>query len=194
MNKDFNRKTRMKKYLMFFFRRDDIHNDTPACGVDNVSFALCKKVFLTVLLAGILGACGFSPMYSDRKIDVYVAPIGGTNGIDLRNALNAKFGIAGDANAKYTLAVRLEDPITKYKAIQSTGDATWQEVQLRAGYTLSAGGKKIAEGSESASESYTFVRYLVAANASYNNAVRNTITVLADKIGARVVAETAKDN
>ncbi|MDR0741281.1 MAG: hypothetical protein LBF28_00720, partial [Rickettsiales bacterium] len=70
-------------------------------------------------------------------------------------------------------------------------DATWQEVQLYAGYTLADGGKTIAEGKESASESYTFVRYLVAANASYNNAVQNSITVLADKIGSRVIAETA---
>ncbi|MDR0727166.1 MAG: hypothetical protein LBF37_03830 [Rickettsiales bacterium] len=149
-----------------------------------------KKYFL-ILLVGIITACGFSPMYSDKKADVYVAAISGTNGIDLRNALNAEFGGVNDANAKYRLTVQLEKPSTKYKAIQSTGDATWQEVQLRASYTLRDGDKIIATGRESASESYTFVRYLVAANASYNNAVQNSITVLADKIGSRVIAETA---
>lgn len=150
-----------------------------------------KKYFL-ILLVTIVTACGFSPMYSDKKIDVYVATISGTNGIDLRNALNAKFGSANDAAAKYKLTVKLEEPSTKYKAIQSTGDATWQEVQLRASYTLTEGDKTIATGHETASESYTFVRYLVAANASYNNAVQNTITVLADKIGSRVIAEVAE--
>ncbi len=160
-----------------------------------------KKYFL-ILLVTIVTACGFSPMYSDKKINVYVATISGTNGIDLRNALNARFGTTNDATAKYKLTVKLEEPSTRYKAIQSTGDATWQEVQLRASYTLTEGDKTIATGHETASESYTFVRYLVAANtfvrylvaanASYNNAVQNTITVLADKIGSRVIAEVAE--
>lgn len=146
-----------------------------------------KKYFLIFFLA----ACGFSPMYSDKKIDVYVAPISGTNGIDLRNALNAKFGAVNDDNSKYTLKVKLESPITKYKAIQKTGDATWQEVELRATYTLTENGKTVIDGKESASESYTFVRYLVAANASYNNAVQNSIKVLSEKIGSRVVAQVS---
>ena len=105
-------------------------------------------------------------------------------------AVHAKFGGVRDANAKYTLTVTLKDPVTKYKALESTGDATWQEIMLTANYKLYSGGKQIASGSESASESYTFVRYLVAANASYNNAVQNTIQVLVDKIGARVITET----
>lgn len=129
-------------------------------------------------------------MYTERDTDIYVAPISGINGIDLRNGLNAKFGGVRDANAKYTLTVTLKDPVTKYKALESTGDATWQEIMLTANYKLYSGGKQIASGSESASESYTFVRYLVAANASYNNAVQNTIQVLVDKIGARVITET----
>ena len=129
------------------------------------------------------------PMYSSVPTNVYVAPITGTNGIDLRNALNAKFGDVADENSQYKLSVKLNEPITKYKAIQTTGDATWQEVELRATYTLQYGDKDIASGSETASESYTFVRYLVAANASYNNAVQNTIKVLAEKIGSRTIAE-----
>ena len=76
-------------------------------------------------------------------------------------------------------------------ALESTGDATWQEIILTATYTLTTNdGTVVARGTESASESYTFVRYLVAANASYNNAVQNTINVLAEKIGTRIIAET----
>ena len=129
-------------------------------------------------------------MYTSRDTDIYVAPISGINGIDLRNGLNAKFGCVRDANAKYTLTVNLKNPVTRYKALESTGDATWQEIVLTANYTLTADGKQIARGTESASESYTFVRYLVAANASYNNAVQNIIQVLSEKIGTRVIAET----
>lgn len=145
------------------------------------------KKYIPLLL---LAACGFQPMYTSRDTDIYVAPISGINGIDLRNGLNAKFGGVRDANAKYTLTVNLNNPVTQYKALESTGDATWQEIVLTANYTLTADGKQIARGTESASESYTFVRYLVAANASYNNAVQNIIQVLSEKIGTRVIAET----
>lgn len=145
------------------------------------------KKYIPLLL---LAACGFQPMYTSRDTDIYVAPISGINGIDLRNGLNTKFGGVRDANAKYTLTVNLKNPVTRYKALESTGDATWQEIVLTANYTLTADGKQIARGTESASESYTFVRYLVAANASYNNAVQNIIQVLSEKIGTRVIAET----
>ncbi len=131
-------------------------------------------------------------MFTGTDTDIYVPPISGINGIELRNALNAQFGGAHDASAKYTLTVHLNEPTTQYKALEVTGDATWQQVTLSATYTLTHGDDTITTGRDSASEAYTFVRYLVAANASYNNAVQNTIGVLAQKIGARAIAEAHK--
>lgn len=130
-------------------------------------------------------------MFSGQNTDIYVPPISGINGIELRNRLNAQFGGQHDATAPYTLTVTLGAPATQYKALEATGDATWQEISLKATYVLTRGDEKIASGSETASESYTFVRYLVASNASYNNAVQNIIQVLATKIGARAIAEVA---
>ena len=146
-----------------------------------------KRCLCFLLLCG----CGFTPMFSGDKTDIYVSPISGINGIELRNALTSKFGGQKDATAPYKLIVSLQNPTTKYKALEQTGSATWQEIQLTAHYTLMRGDEQIATGTEAASESYTFVRYLVAANASYNNAVTNTITVLADKIGTRAIADIA---
>ncbi|MBQ3039412.1 MAG: hypothetical protein IJD41_02525, partial [Alphaproteobacteria bacterium] len=88
-----------------------------------------KKIILLLL---VLAGCGFTPMYVGRDSDIYVAPIRGINGIELRNALNAKFGGARDTNAKYTLKINLGEPITQYKALESTGDATWQEISMSA--------------------------------------------------------------
>jgi hypothetical protein len=147
-----------------------------------------KKIVLLLFLA----SCSFKPVFSGKDTDVFVAPISGINGIELRNSLNASFGGAHNENAKYTLVVTLKEPHTQYKALERTGDATWQEVRLSASYVLKQGDKEIASGNESASESYTFVRYLVASNASYNNAVSNTIQVLSDKISMRVITETQK--
>jgi len=150
-----------------------------------------KKII--VLFALVLSGCGFRPMFSGQNTDIYVPPISGINGIELRNRLNAQFGGQHDATAPYTLTVKLGTPTTQYKALEQTGDATWQEISLTAKYTLSRGDETIASGSETGSESYTFVRYLVASNASYNNAVQNIIQVLATKISTRAIAEVAHD-
>ena len=147
-----------------------------------------KKIILLLCLSG----CGFTPMFVGNDTDIYVSPIKGINGIELRNSLNAKFGGARDTNAKYTLNVSLGNPVTQYKARELTGDATWQEVSLTANYTLTEtkSGRDLAQGSDTASESYTFVRYLVASNASYNNAIKNSLTVLSEKISTRAIVAT----
>lgn len=147
-----------------------------------------KKILLFLMLAG----CSFQPVFSGGDTDVYVAPISGINGIELRNSLNAKFGGAHEENAKYTLTVNLRDPNTHYMALNRAGSATWQEVKLNASYVLKEGNKEIARGDESAAESYAFVNYMVASNASYNNAVLNTINVLSEKISMHVMAEIQK--
>jgi len=147
-----------------------------------------KKLILFLTLA----ACSFKPIFSGDNTDIYVAPISGINGIELRNSLNSQFGGMHDKDAKYSLVVNLQEPVTKYKALERAGDAVWQEVKLNASYVLKQGDTEIAHGSEFAAESYTFVRYLVAANASYNNAVMNTIHQLSDKIGMHVISEIQK--
>ncbi len=145
-----------------------------------------KKLLVLLLLAG----CGFRPMFSGNDTDIYVEKISGINGIELRNSLNAKFGGARTPGAAYKLVVKLDEPQRTYKGLDVSGTATWQAIKLTAHYDLFAGDNKIASGTEVASESYTFVRYLVAANASYNNAVQNAVSVLADKISSRAIAET----
>ena len=147
---------------------------------------------MEIVLLLFLTACSFKPVFSGNDTDVYVAPISGINGIELRNSLNNQFGGAHDQNAKYTLTVNLRNPNKQLKALERSGVATWQEVKLSASYVLKQGDKVIDSGSESASESYTFVRYLVASNASYNNAVMNAINVLSEKISMRVITETQK--
>ncbi|MDR0967938.1 MAG: LPS assembly lipoprotein LptE [Rickettsiales bacterium] len=147
-------------------------------------------------LFALICSCGFSPMYSDTLTattkQIYIAPISGTNGIDLRNALTARFGGKNSADtAKYKLDVKLNSPAMIYKGLQKTGDATWQEIRITASYTLkdAATNKILESGTAIASESYTFVSDLVAATASQTNATQNTIRVVADKIAMRVNAK-----
>jgi hypothetical protein len=130
----------------------------------------------------------YSTELSTQTSAVYITPISGTNGIDLRNALRARFGGANDESAaSYILDVELKDPENIYRGLQKTGDATWQEVRMTANYSLKEKGREtILKGTDVAAESYTFVRDLVAAQASQTNAVQNSIRLLADRIATRV--------
>ncbi|MCL2017344.1 MAG: LPS assembly lipoprotein LptE [Alphaproteobacteria bacterium] len=155
------------------------------------------KKLLTLLLALTLASCGWTPMYDSgghlrsETRDIYIVPISGTNGIDLRNTLRASWGTVNDTTSKYILSVDLKKPETILKALQITGDATWREVRMTAKYELRdrESGDVILSAFDTASESYAFVSDLVAAQASYNNAVQNAIRVLANKIETRVNAK-----
>ncbi len=157
-----------------------------------------KKTYLIFAFCSLLWSCGFTPMYSEslsaETEQIYIEPISGTNGIDLRNSLKAKFGTDSVATPKYILTIKLQNPNTIYKALQLTGDATWQEVRLFAQYTLknSDTGEILIDANDTASESYTFVQDLVASQASYNNAVQSAIRILSDKIETRIDAKLAK--
>ncbi|MCL2538157.1 MAG: LPS assembly lipoprotein LptE [Alphaproteobacteria bacterium] len=159
-----------------------------------------KKLF-TIALTLTLFSCGFSPMHAPRNDattsttrEIFVAPISGTNGVDMRNSLRARFGFTDGVAARYTLTVDLKNPETIFKALQKTGDATWQEVRVTANYTLTetSTGTVLISATDTASESYTFVRDLVAAQASHNNAVQSAIRILSEKIETRIVAKLAK--
>ena len=58
-----------------------------------------KKLVILLMLT----ACSFQPVFSGKNTDVYVAPISGINGIELRNSLNDSFGGMHDINARYNL-------------------------------------------------------------------------------------------
>jgi len=155
------------------------------------------KIFLAILCVALIAGCGFRPMHSDGRTmrremqDIYIAPIAGTNGIDLRNQLIAAWSTSNTPGAKYTLVINLHQPRTILKGLQRTGDATWQEIRMRADWELLQDGKVIAKSTEVASESYTFVADLISAHASHIHAMQNAIQMIGSKIESKVNAKLA---
>jgi hypothetical protein len=154
-----------------------------------------KKLLAACSMMLVLSACGFSPMYRGESArgaetaNIYIAPIEGTNGIELRNYLILAWNTPNIPESKYSLSVKLAEPATFYKAIQKTGDATWEEIRITASWTFSRGGEVIAKSSETAAESYTFVSDLVSANASKTSATGNAIRAIGEKIEMKVNAK-----
>jgi len=160
-----------------------------------------KKIGLFFCAAGVLfsAGCGFEPVFSDNQRlgaktrDIYIAPISGTNGIDLRNRLIVAWNTPSNEGARYTLTVSLANPTTVYKGLQRSGAATWEEVKLEASWTLSENGAVIAKSHETASESYTFVSDLISANAAKTTAISNAINSIGDKIEMKVNSKLKND-
>ncbi|MDR1027691.1 MAG: hypothetical protein LBL46_04725 [Rickettsiales bacterium] len=150
------------------------------------------RKLLTLLL---LAACGWTPARREADIvrarthDIYIAPISGTTGIDLRNFLTQAWSAAGTPGARYELSVRLGGATTIYKALDRRGNSQWEEIRVNASWKLSDNGNKIAESSESASESYPVVSDLVAADASRSTAIQNAIRQIGMKIESKVNAK-----
>ncbi len=155
-----------------------------------------KKIILFLVL--FLTACGFHPMYSydsseniqTKTESIFVKPIVGVYGIEMRNYLRTLLNPYGDPKTnKYELIVNLHTNEI-YKGIQKTGDATWIDIQVYADYELKNLETKevLFKGNDSASESYPVVQDLIAATSSKETATRNAIRVLSENIGIKVQA------
>ena len=144
-----------------------------------------------------ISACGFTPMHAPSNrlaaetADIYIAPISGTNGIDLRNQLIVAWDANNYQGAKYTLRVNLRPPETILKGRQRTGDATWEEVRIRASWSLYQEDMLVARSIETASESYIFVADMIAANASRIRAQQNAVQMIGERIEMKVNAKLA---
>ena len=53
------------------------------------------------LICFLLVSCGFRPMFSGNNTNIYIPTISGINGIELRNALNTRFGGQHGMDAQY---------------------------------------------------------------------------------------------
>ncbi|MCL2629109.1 MAG: LPS assembly lipoprotein LptE [Alphaproteobacteria bacterium] len=156
---------------------------------------------LILILAAFISGCGWTPMYStsDSKqqleYSVHIAPIPGTDGVDLRNRLRAELNPFGEpADPAYKLEVKLSKSDI-LKGIQRTGDATWQEIRITASWRLidSANNRAVLSGSDTVSESFTFVQNLVAADSAASTAMQSAIRILSGKISTRVKVFAMKD-
>jgi hypothetical protein len=152
---------------------------------------MMKKILILPILA-LLCSCGFAPMYENDtrenlSYSVDILPIAGVDGIELRNRLKSELNPFGEPeNPKYKLHIDFKTD-ESFKGIQKTGDASWQEIDVRATFKLSDNaGKELFSSRESVSESYPFVDNLISSNAAKKGAVDAAIKVLSEKISFKV--------
>ena len=153
---------------------------------------------LTVLA---LSACGLSPMYAGggsgdvarAMSDISVAPIPGKAGWLVRNELQDRLRMSGDASARYTLDIRLDDSLEGL-AVLADDTVSRERRTLRARYQLvdAVTGEILLDATEGSDAGIDVVSSEYATIAAENTALENLSREIADRIVTRV-ASTLRD-
>jgi LPS-assembly lipoprotein len=156
---------------------------------------------LALLAAFALTGCGLSPMYAGGSSSavgqglaaVDIPPIEGRSGWFVRNALEERLGIAGQAAPAYRLDVRLDDRID---ALGVLGDdtVTRQRRILRARYQLVdlGTGSILLDATAGSDAGIDVVSSEYATIAAEQTALENLAREVADRMATRI-ALTLRD-
>lgn len=159
------------------------------------------RIALALVIALALGGCGLSPMYAGGSnaavaqglaaVDIPAIP--GRSGWLIKNALEERLGVAGQASPAYRLDVRLDDRID---ALGVLGDdtVTRQRRILRARYQLVdlATGAILLDATSGSDAGIDVVSSEYATIAAEQTALENLARSVADRMATRI-ALTLRD-
>ncbi|MFO1152563.1 MAG: LPS assembly lipoprotein LptE [Rhodospirillales bacterium] len=161
-----------------------------------------------LLAAGLLGGCGFHPLYkplaedasptdravADQLASVHIATIPNRQGQELRNQLEDKLHLPGTEGTpgRYLLNVGLGE-FQQSLAIRVTGLATRTNLYMSATYNLvdSTSGASVLTGSAVSIASYDLIDDDFSTLTAINDARTRTITRIADDIRNRLAVHFA---
>ena len=165
-------------------------------GVGSVTRSIAVALALLVC-----SACGLSPMYAGGGngavarglAAVDVPPIEGRAGWLMRNALNERFGAAGETAPAYRLDVRLDDTLEGL-AILGNDTVSRERRTLRARYQLidAASGEILLDATAGSDAGIDVVSSEYATIAAEQTALENLAEAVADRIATQV-ALTLRD-
>ncbi len=150
------------------------------------------RAFALILVLA-LSACGLRPLYSGGSSgpvaqtlsQITVAPITGKNGWLMRNALNDRFGTAGQA--RYRLDVELDDKIEGF-GVRRDDAVTRERRTLRARYQLIdlAQNTVVLDATAGSDAGIDVVSSDYGTIAAESSALERLSTIVADQIVARI--------
>ena len=150
---------------------------------------------LPLLLAALLTACGLQPLYSGGSQGtvatllkgVSVDPIEGRAGWLTRNALTDRMSASGSGEARYRLAIKLDDNIEGF-GIRPDDTVTRERRTLRARYQLIdlSTGKTLLDATAGSDAGIDVVSSEYATIAAEDTALENLSRAIADQIVTRL--------
>jgi LPS-assembly lipoprotein len=153
------------------------------------------RAFLALLACFVLAACGLSPMYSGGSTAataqglaaVEVPAIQGRGGWLVKNALDARLGMAGQTTPQYRLDVRLDDSLEALGVLNDDTISRERRI-LRARYQLTdlATGAVLLDATAGSDAGIDVVSSEYATIAAEQTALENLARDVADRIATQV--------
>lgn len=153
------------------------------------------RALLPLFASLLLAACGLSPMYGGGAggslaaglAAVEVPAIPGQGGWLVKNALDARLGLSGDAAPRYRLDVRLDDSLEAL-GVLNDDTITRERRILRARYQLIdlASGAVLLDATAGADAGIDVVSSEYATIAAEQKALENLALEVADRIATQV--------
>lgn len=153
------------------------------------------RIFVLILGAALLSACGLKPLYSSGASgavvgtlqSVSVDPIEGKSGWLMRNAVNDRLAAGGQSDARYRLSIKLDDNIEGL-GVRADDTVTRERRTLRARYQLIdiETGKILLDATAGSDAGIDVVSSEYATIAGENSALENLSQIVADQIVARL--------
>lgn len=153
------------------------------------------RAILAMLALCALSACGLKPMYAggasapvaQQLAAVDVPAIQGRAGWLVRNALNDRLGVAGDAAPRYRLDVRLDDALEGLAVLNDDTISRERRI-LRARYQLidTTDGEILLDATAGSDAGIDVVSSEYATIAAEQRALENLAQDLADRMVRRV--------
>jgi len=162
---------------------------------------------LLFLLATIVSACGFTPIYKkadgahvpDATANIYIPPVtnfDGPHGVELRNELMAMLTPRGrPVQAEYVLNISMTQPRIAGYTLRPDGTESSYMVSIDADYTLSsmsaAGNIEIRRARVGAMQPYTILKDQYSTEMLKDEAIRLVIKNIANQIRIGVITAIA---
>ena len=150
---------------------------------------------LALLMLAVLPGCGLQPMYAGANgtsvaqglAAVDVPPIPGRDGWLVRNALQAKLGVAGETTPQYRLDVRLDDALEALGVLNDDTISRERRI-LRSRYQLIdlSTGEILLDATAGSDAGIDVIESEYATIAAEQTALENLAREVADRMATRI--------
>jgi hypothetical protein len=162
--------------------------------------------FAAVVAALALCSCGFRPLYEKSAMrdagaaaaKITIPPVSGydgTQGVDLRNELQAKLTPRGrPENPAYSLRITMAQPQIYGYTMRPDGTESSYMVKISAKYVLSGVGvgTEVARGEVSSQSSYNILKDQYSSEVLKNNTIKLIVKDIANQIYIAVITALAE--
>jgi len=160
-------------------------------------FRLTGFVVVTLALAGVLGGCGFQPLYGQQGGDATVAsdlaavrvePLRDRVGQQMHNFLRDRLNPGGQpVSPSYRLQVQLTETLSEL-GVRQDETATRANLRMQANFSLLSvdGGEPLLSGRSTSTTSYDILENPFATTVSEGDARERALRELADDIQTRL--------